>query len=79
MSQIPLKNILAEIIQKCDNEAESKELLERTKEVLNGFDTLNSEKGNTSITAADVLKKIDNTGELSQMEKYLAMMKKLNN
>lgn len=78
MPQPPLKDILAEIIKKADDKAEAKELLERTKEVLNGFDTLSSEQTNGIITAKDVLNKIDNKAELSQMEKYLAMMKKLN-
>lgn len=77
MAQLPLKQILAEILLKCDDDADAKELLERAKEVLDGYDTLNDDNRKEPITVEDVIDKVDNQEELTSMEKYLLMMQKM--
>lgn len=75
---VSLRSILIEILQKGEDDMDAKDLLERTRDVLNEYETLNVKEKEGKVTAQDILDKLDKPEELSSMEKYLKMIQGAN-
>jgi hypothetical protein len=73
-----IKDVLIEILKSSPDDSDSKDLLERTRDILNGYDTIVDSGERKEVSAKDVTDKIDAAPELTSMEKYLAMLQGTN-
>tara|TARA_B110000211_G_C13988219_1_gene512736 strand:- start:560 stop:796 length:237 start_codon:yes stop_codon:yes gene_type:complete len=73
-----MRDVLIEILKSSPDDSGSKDLLERTRDILNGYDTIKDNGEIEDVSAKDVTDKIDAAVEMSSMEKYLAMVQGTN-
>lgn len=73
-----IRDVLIEILKSSPDDSDSKDLLERTRGILNGYDTIKDNGEIEDVSAKNVTDKIDAATEMSSMEKYLAMVQGTN-